>query len=98
MNNDQKKQNQFPQWFEDLKKWQREDEKNRAFLICAVDEINLFGNASGNNLSIIAAIIEALNTEFNEIGTVIKHAIKINEDRETREIFMKTFALIRTIS
>ena len=96
MNKDQKKLNQYPQWFEDINKWQREDTKNRAFLICAIDEENLFGNASGYNLSLLATIIEALNTE-NKIGDLIKVAIKINEDSEIRDLFMKIFALYRSM-
>lgn len=97
MNKDQKKLNQYPQWFEDLDKWQREDAKNRAVLICAVDKINFFGTVLGYDLSILAAIIEALNTE-NEIGHIIKDAIKINEDSEIRDLFIKFFELSRNIS
>ena len=96
MNKDQKKVNQYPQWFEDLDKWQREDTENRAVLICAIDEENLFGRALGNNISLLAAIIEALNTE-SDIRTFIKDATKINEDWVTRDLFMKIFARYRSM-
>lgn len=97
MNKDQKKLNQYPQWFEDPEKWQREDTKHRAVLICAIDETDLFGIALGYKLYLLATIIEALNTE-NEIGHIIKDAIKINEDSEIRDQFIKFFELSRNIS
>ena len=68
-----------PQWVEDMKKWQEENEEQRAVLCIATDNSETTAALFGKSLSLMAALLGAMH-EDSTFADVCKGALTAKEN------------------